>query len=513
MGVGKRAAIEGVPGTNVPMPAPVPQLQVPTVPAPGQRGPKGLVGRQAYSRVNTGAPQAPDAGAYAQKSIPPAGTKKTSEVSIMTMAARPTIQDMLKMAMAGTSSAAGSAVSRIKVAEEAKRQLENLDDEGEPKSKKDKKKDEGEPKEKVSSAYVLKLASAVEYCAEILEKEGADLAGPYTLTEQQMAPGMGPNALEVSETPTMAPVNQQNTGQAIAGNQPPMNPPTQKAMPQERGAAQLQNDMDSAPGGGDPPMSGETTNYAKVARVMKIAEGENPGVFNELGRMEGQYAASMDPSVRKKILMGGGGVVGGLYGGIGGAALGSSAGPGGMVAGGLGGAALGAGLGAGLGYVGAEESEGYLRGVADEMAARKVRAAQAVMGKQASPVAYLRALKKYAEDAGSPSSIAAGPVQQNDMGPPGVLDSSEAGPPAKDKEKVPSGHDATRAFTRADAKATPKAEMKAVLDEPMMSSQTDKVLDVNLSHDGDSKISSARDVTKVAAARALLAKLRREAQN
>jgi hypothetical protein len=126
---------------------------------------------------------------------------------------------------------------------------------------------------------------------------------------------------------------------------------------------------------------------------------------------------------------------------------------------------------------------------------------------------FIRYVKKMAEDATSPSSISAGPVQQNDQGPPGVLNSSEAGPPAQDKGKVPVGHDATRAFTRADAKATPKQEMKAVLDEPMMSSQTDKVLDVNLSHDGDSKISSARDVTKVAAARALLAKLHREAQN
>ena len=420
----------------------------------------------------------------------------------MKIAARPTIQDMLKMAMAGTSSAAGSAVSRIKVAEEAKRQLENLDEEGHPKSKKDKKDEEEEPKEKVSSEYAIKLASAVEYCADILEKEGADLAGPYTLTETQMAPGMGPNALEISESPMPAPVNLKPTGQATAEHVIPTDPPTQKAMPQERGENQLQNDIDSAPGDGDPPMSGETTNYAKIARVRKIAEG--PGMWNELGRMQGQYDATMDPSVRKKILMGGGGVLGGLYGGLGGATLGSRAGAGGAVAGGLGGAALGAGLGAGLGYTGAESSEGYLRGVAEEMARK---------GGKTKKASYIRAIKKMAEDAGSPSSISAGPVQQDDQGPPGVLNSSEAGPPAQDKGKVPVGHDETRAFTRADAKATPKQEMRDVLDEPMMSSQTDKVLDVNLSHDGDSKISSARDVTKVAAARALLSRLHREARN
>lgn len=432
MGAGKTASTESY-GANVPVPAPVPQLQIPTVPAPGQRGPRGLVGRQAYSRVNTGAPQAPDAGAYAQKSIPPTGAEKTSEVSIMTTAARPTIQDMLKMAMAGTSSAAGSAVSRIKVAQEAKRQLENLEEEeGFPPSKEKKTEDEKkeEPKEKVSGAYVLKLASAVEYCAELLEKEGADLAGPYTLTETPVAPGKGPNALEVSESPMPAPVNQKDTGQAIASDQPPLNPPTQKAMPQERGGTQLQNDADSAPADGEPPMSGSTTNYAKVAtriRGAKLAQEETMTEEERKKKEEEQKATEQE--------------------------------------------------------------------------------------KKSSLVHRIRMLKKTAEDAGSPSSISAGPVQQNDQGPPGVLNSSEAGPPAKDKGKVPVGHDATRAFTRADAKATPKAEMKAVLNEPMMSSQTDKVLDVNLSNEGDKKISSARDVTKVAAARALLAKLRREAQN
>lgn len=473
-----------IPGTNVPVPAPVPTLQVPTVPAPGKKGPRGVVGRQTYSRVNTGTPPVVDAGAASQKSIPPAGATKTSEVSMTNMAVRPSLQDMLKSAMAGTVSAAGSAVSRIKVAEEAKRQLENLEgEEGEAIYG----HDDIAPQEKVSSEYVQKLASAVEYCADLLVKEGADIA------EAKAAPGVGPNTLPISETALPPAVNEKDTGQAVSSDQPPVVPPTKKGLPAEHGATLMENDEDSA----IPP--------AKVARVMKIAE--DPGIWEELGRRRGEHDARLHPAVRKKLMMGGWGAYGGLTGGLTGAAIGAEVGksPEAAVVGGLGGAALGAGLGAGLGYAGSESSKGYLQGVANSISRRN-----AAMGKSAG-VAYLRALKKQAEDAINSSNISAGPIPGGVDSPPGVVDVDQAGPPAQDKGKVPAGHDATRAFTRAQAKATPKAEMRAVLDEPMMSPQTDKTLDVILDNEGDNKIGHVRDVAKVAAARALLSKLRQEA--
>jgi hypothetical protein len=121
--------------------------------------------------------------------------------------------------------------------------------------------------------------------------------------------------------------------------------------------------------------------------------------------------------------------------------------------------------------------------------------------------------KKQAEDALNPSKISAGPKEEGKYGPPGAKDSSEPGPPAQDKEKVPAGHDQSRSMTRADAKATPKREMGAILDEKMMSSSNDKVLDNVLEHDGDKKYSSARDLTKVAAARALLSRLAGNSSN
>lgn len=411
----------------------------------------------------------------------------------MSIATRPTIQDMMNAAMAGTAGAAGTAVSRIKVAEEAKRQLDSDEDKPPSNDKKNKKKDEDEED---SGERAEKLAAAAEFCADLLEKNAADLAGSYTLTETPMAPGKGPNALEISESPSGAPVNQKPTGQAVSGNQPPMNPATQKAMPQERGGTQLENDAGRAPGSGDPPMSGSTKNAsAKLARVMKVAK--DPGLIRRMGQAGGASDAANADKMSTGLQTG----MGALAGGVGGAMMGGATRglPGAAVGG-----AIGAAGGAGLGYIGSESTKGYIEGVADERAK--------MLAKQAN-VSGIRALKKQAEDAGNPSKISAGAVQQNDQGPPGVLNSSEAGPPAQDKGKVPVGHDATRAFTRAQAKATPKKEMRAVLDEPMMSSKTDKVLDVNLDHDGDSKISSVQEVTKIAAARALLKKVRKQAEN
>ena len=105
------------------------------------------------------------------------------------MAARPTLQQMLKNAMAGAS------VGQAKIAQEAERQLDNLD--GQPGDH----LVQTEPSvEKVSSAYARKLASAVEYCCELL-KTGADLGGPWTVTETKVEPGKGPGALKVMEAP------------------------------------------------------------------------------------------------------------------------------------------------------------------------------------------------------------------------------------------------------------------------------------------------------------------------
>ena len=95
--------------------SPVPTIQISPTPAQGKRGPVGLSPRQNFSRVNTGAPPTPDAGAMAQKSVAPMAPEKVaSEVYMGSMVQHPTLQDMMKAAMAG-------AASQVSITNEAAR--------------------------------------------------------------------------------------------------------------------------------------------------------------------------------------------------------------------------------------------------------------------------------------------------------------------------------------------------------------------------------------------------------
>jgi len=241
--------------------APVPQVQIIPTPAAGKRGPVGTAPRTNYSRVNTGVPETPDAGATYQKSMEPklaiASNQLINEVSMNTMAARPTLQQMLKNAMAGAT------LGSTKIAQEAQRQLENLDGvSGQQGGTQQPELAE----EKVSSAYARKLASAVEYCAELI-KSGADLAGPWNPSDHSnVLPGFGPGALRVTEAPDGPPPSD-NVGHATSGNLPPMHP----AM---LAHGQLANDLDHRPGAdaeaGWAPM-GDNSKLSMVQRIRKTA--------------------------------------------------------------------------------------------------------------------------------------------------------------------------------------------------------------------------------------------------
>jgi hypothetical protein len=336
--------------------SPVPQVAIAPTPAPGLQGPRGLSPRQNYSRVNTGVPEGSDAGALQQKSIMP----KVGSVMSISMATRPrALNDMLKTAMQ-------SALGRAKVAEEAKRQLENLEGEDEEESKKEDKKKEKDSCMKTSSAYLLptdyalKLAAASDYIVGLL-KVGADLAGPYTLTENITGAGLGPQALKVTPTEPWGPdhVLRGSTGQAV--NKVPLNPSVQKAQPQEHGATQLENDIDRAPGTGDAPVSGSTKNAAPVYLLRKMAAGgltpndlamaqaadevPHPGLIQRAGNFIGRNLPAAS-AVQ-------GGLSGGVLGGTTGMVLGELLGEGSPRAirtGGALGALTGLGIGAPLGW-------------------------------------------------------------------------------------------------------------------------------------------------------------------
>ena len=174
-------------GATAAFPLPTPSIE-PT-PAPGKQGPKGLSPRQNTSRVNTGLAPAADAGASEQKSMAPRGaeTLKVAGEELMSgkLAGRPMLQDLVKAAMVDS-------VARVRITEEA--HLQSVKTASEKCAECGMEKHSGSCKKAKSASasgqHVEKLASALDYCAELL-KEATNLAGPYGLTEHMQTPAPG----------------------------------------------------------------------------------------------------------------------------------------------------------------------------------------------------------------------------------------------------------------------------------------------------------------------------------
>lgn len=236
----------------------------------------------------------------------------------------------------------------------------------------------------------------------------------------------------------------------------------------------------------------------------------------------------------------GGGAVGGTLGALGGGAIGAGLGAYGGRGGGLGGVLqgaregalsggakgmhLGAGFGAGLGTAaGAYEGagRGYQMAMQPQRDNRAMGAAiaqrEAAGDKQASIYAAnlrLLGLNKMAEDAINPAQIKAGKIDDvGDTPPDGAVASGEGAPAEPSdvnaqKRKMISSNEAAINYTKRDAKADPKSDLGDVIEEPALSDNTDKTLDMVLDHtdQAGAKISSAQ-LAKLAAARAVLSKI------
>lgn len=164
----------------------VPPVQISNKPPPGQQGPRGIQPRQTYSRVNTGTPPTPDAGASVQKSMGLRGLEflpKLSEANMSTqVTAKPTINEMLKAAMDGT-------LSKLDVTAEAARQLGGVVE-----------KTASAASDSIPTDVLHKLAAALGYVADQLEK-GAAIELPGA-AHGEPAPGTGPGALKVMKAET-----------------------------------------------------------------------------------------------------------------------------------------------------------------------------------------------------------------------------------------------------------------------------------------------------------------------
>lgn len=177
--------------------SPLPAPQITTTPAPGLRGPKGLGPRTDYTRVNTGAPPAADAGANAQKSAPPMGAAMlpkvasplTNEAAMKTtMAPRQTLNDMVKAAMA-------EGVQNASISAEAARQLGLTTETTKTASAAPARPAD----ETVSTETAMKLASALEFCLGQIKVGAIQL--PAAMGGQKVEMGKGPGALKVTQSP------------------------------------------------------------------------------------------------------------------------------------------------------------------------------------------------------------------------------------------------------------------------------------------------------------------------
>jgi len=345
--------------------APIPQTAFENKPPPGQRGPKGLAGRQTFSRVNTGTPPTPDAGQSQQKSMAPLGTEflpKTAQLeTFMTTTAmpRPTLHDFIKTAMEASAAKVDLSLESARQVAETGAVLPGTT-----------KTASAQQQYEIPTEYIDKLASALDYVARSLNPKIAE-------ETTDMGPGQGPNALETNKgkLPTEDNIDANQTGEAH--HKPPMAPATQK-LPGQKGdpGGSMETNI-SMMHGEQPvePISNEKTSSAYVNNLIsmglvKVAQARNGQLYlepaNELVKQA--FGASDLGSYVGSTTGGGayggaaGAVKGGLAGGVGGGALGSLVGAGiGGLTGGLPGAAIGAGL-AGMAGAGVGSAGGALAG-------------------------------------------------------------------------------------------------------------------------------------------------------
>lgn len=430
-------------GATATSPLPTPSIE-PTF-APGKRGPNGVSPRQNYSRVNTGAPPQLDAGAADQKSMAPRGAemlpKRASvaeEEPMSKFAGRPMLQDMVKAAMVDSA-------ARVRVTEEARLQEEKVA-EGDGKVCKSCGKEKCACSGKTASApdgtHVEKLATALDFCADLLMKQGADLKGPYGLTEhlQTAAPG-------VLEARASSPLPD-HKGEGV--HTVPMHPGTQKGLKGEHGGTQMDNNLAH-------PVAGKMieTNYGKKsASVLDLIRTKLAGDEHEKKETAGMEEAKKGLEKAEA----------------------------------------------------AHKSEPENKEGASRELAEPTTAEVALVDYMTSHVA------KLAEDAINPAKISAGaavPPQTSEAGQPG---GAPAGGPPKGPTKLVDSADAAIKYTKGQAYANRKDDLKQYFAEPALKAEHDKVLQVAFEHTGKAgpKIASAQapaDSVKTAAARVLLSQL------
>lgn len=479
---------EATSAASQPLPPPV----VSNKPAPGQTGPRGLSPRTTYTRVNTGAPPVPDAGSSGQKSQSPRGLEflpakvahKESSMSDTTMFQRPSLQDLVKEAMEGT-------VQKVDINLEAVRQLHKLGASSSIEKR-------ASAPQLTPTDYITKLAGALDYLAKQAAEGTAEIQ-----------PGKGPGALEVSQaTSSGENIDAGQLGQAISADVPPKNPPMQSSGVAKDPANAMQTN-DEMMHGEQPvnPMGNEKTSalyhrnlqklgfsispegHAYDAEVAKAVQGANERALLAARAYE-------EEAPHKASLLGIGAGAAGLPMRV---------------------AARNAAYQAAKHEKGQNALNpfgGYLTPTPAEAQLKPKREAEKTSSVYARNLVRL-GLSKLAEDAIDPAQISAGPAPaQGAQPPPGASASEEQVPPEpgdvnKQKNLIDSNQAAID-YTKGEAKSDPKSDVNKVLNEPALSEAHDKTLAKALDSTQQAGVKISHDLTKTAAAQALLYKLAEE---
>jgi hypothetical protein len=431
---------------------------------------------------------------------------------MQTMMKRPQLQDLVKEAMEG-------AARKVDINYEAARQLANL---GEP----ERTKTAAPALTVTPSEYIEKLAVALDYLA----KEAAE-------DSSNVGPGVGPGALPASAATSSGQVLE--AGKSGQGTQqPPKDPPMQSSGVAKDAPTGLQDNMEMMHGEQPvDPMHNEKTSSAlfhrNMARLGLVKEARGPAPLSDLDPR--QYAGNADLMSAMEAGGGvGGGLAGGGIGGLGGYSVGKDLGH--PILGALGGALIGSMTGGTLGRV-AGRTMGSPLALAQHIKHRRAAEIEdAVAAHQAEMAAAQDAgpkvasilnrnlvrlgLAKVAEDGdgegGAPSISAGAAPAQGAAAPPGASPSGEQVPSEPSdvnaQKALISSNEAAINYTKQQAKADPKRDAGHVYDEPALSAAHDSVLQQAFDAASKAGVKISSDLTRVAAAQALLRKYAEEAK-
>jgi len=247
--------------------SPIPQPQVVARLAPGKTGPVGMGFRNNFTRVNSGTPPVPDAGASSQKSLLP----KYGSSMNGNHATRPALQDMVKAAQQG-------ALARFNVEEEARRQA----GEDPPATK-----TASATATKITTEYAEKIAHALEWTADNLDKIAT-------------GPGTGPGALKVTEAIGGQPVPQH---QGEGHQQPPMHPASAKAGLHDPATALEKNKQ--TPGHAPTKIASDALFQKNLEHLQKVAKKdkeEAPASCEHCGKEKSACTCTKTASLAQKNL-------------------------------------------------------------------------------------------------------------------------------------------------------------------------------------------------------------------